>query len=186
MVGNARPSDDQVSCITPSSDPADHASLAPGLGICHMGQAHSQTESVRDDSMIEGTTWTPLGSTPFPAKQPLRQGHPPRTGGLPERTATRTSRRYLAAALAAEKRWARAALGAIGDAVLTIDLRGTVTYMNRVAETLTGWSQRHAIGRLRPGLRAGPPGWQQASDRGFCGAHSRPKGSRHRRRDRVP
>ncbi|WP_281380756.1 diguanylate cyclase domain-containing protein [Halomonas fontilapidosi] len=27
-----------------------------------------------------------------------------------------------------------------------IDLRGTVTYMNRVAETLTGWSQREAIG----------------------------------------
>ncbi|WFM70676.1 diguanylate cyclase [Halomonas sp. CKK8] len=96
--------------------------------------------------MLEGTAWTPLGSAAFPAEQPLRQGHPPRTEVLPERTATRTSRRCLAAALEAEKRWARAALGAIGDAVLTIDLRGTVTYMNRVAETLTGWSQREAIG----------------------------------------
>ncbi|WP_168014145.1 PAS domain-containing protein [Halomonas salinarum] len=99
-----------------------------------------------DTSRHEDTTWTPLGSTFFPAEQPLRQGHPRRTEGLSERTATRPSRRSLAAALAAEKRWARAALGAIGDAVLTIDLRGTVTYMNRVAETLTGWSQRQAIG----------------------------------------
>ncbi|MEQ6890083.1 diguanylate cyclase [Halomonas sp. CS7] len=111
-----------------------------------MGQARSQAEPVRDDSLLEGTIWTPLGSASFPAEQPLRQGHPPRTEALPERTATRTSRRCLAAALEAEKQWARAALGAIGDAVLTIDLRGTVTYMNRVAETLTGWSQREAIG----------------------------------------
>lgn len=96
--------------------------------------------------MLQDTAWAPLDAASFPAEQPLRQGHPPRTEVLPERTATRTTRRCLAAALEAEKRWARVALGAIGDAVLTIDLRGTVTYMNRVAETLTGWSQREAIG----------------------------------------
>ncbi len=61
MVGNTRPSDDQVSCLTPSSDPADHTSLAQRLGICAMGQAHSQAESVRDDSRQEDTTWTPRG-----------------------------------------------------------------------------------------------------------------------------
>ncbi|MGM0536128.1 MAG: diguanylate cyclase domain-containing protein [Pseudomonadota bacterium] len=43
-------------------------------------------------------------------------------------------------------RWAMVALDTIGDAVLTIDLRGTVTYMNQVAEALTGWSQPEAIG----------------------------------------
>ncbi|MDW7745735.1 diguanylate cyclase domain-containing protein [Halomonas sp.] len=101
---------------------------------------------MRDDSILQGTAWTPLDSAAFPAEQPLRQGRTPRTEYLSERTATRTSRRCLAAALEAEKRWARVALDAIGDAVLTIDLRGTVTYMNRVAETLTGWSQPEAIG----------------------------------------
>ncbi|MDN3525887.1 diguanylate cyclase [Halomonas sabkhae] len=50
------------------------------------------------------------------------------------------------ASFPAEQRWARAALDAISDAVLIIDLRGTVTYMNREAETLTGWSLREATG----------------------------------------
>ncbi|WP_204758425.1 diguanylate cyclase domain-containing protein [Halomonas urmiana] len=102
---------------------------------------------MRDDSMLQGTAWAPLDSAPFPAEQPLRRGHTPRTEVLPERTATHASRRGLTAALDAEKRWARGVLDAIGDAVLTIDLRGTVTYMNRVAETLTGCSQPEAIGK---------------------------------------
>ncbi|MGR4069495.1 diguanylate cyclase [Halomonas sp. LR3S48] len=53
----------------------------------------------------------------------------------------------MAAALDAEGAWARVALNAIGDAILTIDLHGTVTYMNRVAESLTGWSETEAIGK---------------------------------------
>ena len=38
-------------------------------------------------------------------------------------------------------------LGSIGDAVITTDTRGTVTYLNAVAETLTGWRQREAVGQ---------------------------------------
>ena len=38
--------------------------------------------------------------------------------------------------------WYQAMLAAIGDAVLTTDPDGLVTYMNPVAETLTGWSRR--------------------------------------------
>jgi PAS domain S-box-containing protein len=38
----------------------------------------------------------------------------------------------------------RVTLGSIGDAVITTDNDGRVTYLNRVAETLTGWTQADA------------------------------------------
>jgi len=41
----------------------------------------------------------------------------------------------------------RVTLGSIGDAVITTDLEGHVTYLNAVAESLTGWLQRDAFGR---------------------------------------
>jgi PAS domain S-box-containing protein len=41
----------------------------------------------------------------------------------------------------------RITLLSIGDAVITTDLAGRVTSMNAVAETLTGWSQAHALGQ---------------------------------------
>src|SRR3954471_11585366 len=43
--------------------------------------------------------------------------------------------------------WYQVVLAAIGDAVLTTDPDGLVTYMNPVAETLTGWSAAEAIGK---------------------------------------
>jgi diguanylate cyclase (GGDEF)-like protein/PAS domain S-box-containing protein len=42
---------------------------------------------------------------------------------------------------------ARVTLDSIGDAVLSTDIAGNVTYLNRVAETLTGWSRAEASGR---------------------------------------
>ena len=43
--------------------------------------------------------------------------------------------------------WYQVTLAAIGDAVLTTDPDGLVTYMNPVAETLTGWSAAEALGK---------------------------------------
>lgn len=42
--------------------------------------------------------------------------------------------------------WLRVTLASIGDAVITTDVEGRVTFMNRVAESLTGWSQAEALG----------------------------------------
>src|SRR3954462_14057759 len=42
--------------------------------------------------------------------------------------------------------WYQVTLAAIGDAVLTTDPDGLVTYMNPVAESLTGWSEAEALG----------------------------------------
>lgn len=37
-------------------------------------------------------------------------------------------------------------LASIGDAVITTDIHGRVTYLNAVAESVTGWTQRAAAG----------------------------------------
>src|SRR3954467_5160556 len=43
--------------------------------------------------------------------------------------------------------WYQVTLAAIGDAVMTTDPEGLVTYMNPVAEKLTGWSADEALGK---------------------------------------
>lgn len=42
---------------------------------------------------------------------------------------------------------ARMTLDSIGDAVLAVNLRGEVIYLNKVAEAMTGWSRKLALGR---------------------------------------
>jgi diguanylate cyclase (GGDEF)-like protein/PAS domain S-box-containing protein len=50
-------------------------------------------------------------------------------------------------ALFEEKERAQVTLNSIGDAVLTTDLLGNVSYLNLVAEAMTGWSREEALGR---------------------------------------
>jgi diguanylate cyclase (GGDEF)-like protein/PAS domain S-box-containing protein len=50
-------------------------------------------------------------------------------------------------ALLAERERAQVTLNSIGDAVLSTDVSGNVTYLNTVAEAMTGWSQADAVGR---------------------------------------
>ena len=47
----------------------------------------------------------------------------------------------------AEKERAQDTLDCIGDAVICTDARGDITFMNRVAETMTGWRLKDAAGR---------------------------------------
>jgi len=50
-------------------------------------------------------------------------------------------------ALFVEKERAEVTLNSIGDAVLSTDIAGNVTYLNSVAECMTGWSKAEAVGR---------------------------------------
>src|SRR5206468_7850805 len=50
-------------------------------------------------------------------------------------------------ALFVEKGRAESTLNSIGDAVLSTDLSGKVTYLNAAAERMTGWSRSEAAGR---------------------------------------
>jgi PAS domain S-box-containing protein len=46
-----------------------------------------------------------------------------------------------------KEQWFAATLKSIGDAVITTNNEGKVTFMNRVAETLTGWKHDEALGK---------------------------------------
>jgi PAS domain S-box-containing protein len=52
----------------------------------------------------------------------------------------------LLQALHFQPEWCRVTLGSIGDAVMTTDNLGRITFLNAVAESLTGWAQRDAEG----------------------------------------
>src|SRR5260370_25106476 len=58
-----------------------------------------------------------------------------------------TERNALEEALFAEKERAEVTLNSIADAVLSTDLSGNLTYLNRVAERMTGWSCAEAVGK---------------------------------------
>ena len=46
-----------------------------------------------------------------------------------------------------QREWFRVTLSSIGDAVITTDIQGRITFLNPVAELLTGWLSREAIGQ---------------------------------------
>jgi diguanylate cyclase (GGDEF)-like protein/PAS domain S-box-containing protein len=56
-------------------------------------------------------------------------------------------RKIMEEALFAEKERAQVTLSCIGDAVVCTDISGDVTFLNPVAETMTGWSLTEAVGR---------------------------------------
>jgi PAS domain S-box-containing protein len=58
-----------------------------------------------------------------------------------------TARKRAEEAVAAEKERLSVTLRSIGDGVITTDIRGCVAIMNKVAEEITGWTQREAQGK---------------------------------------
>jgi diguanylate cyclase (GGDEF)-like protein/PAS domain S-box-containing protein len=70
-----------------------------------------------------------------------------RISGFSEIIRDVTDRKALEEALFAEKERAQVTLSSIGEAVLTTDLAGKVSYLNPVAERMTGWPCAEAVGR---------------------------------------
>jgi PAS domain S-box-containing protein len=54
--------------------------------------------------------------------------------------------KHDAEALHEQREWLRVTLSSIGDAVITTDTKGLITYLNPVAVSLTGWTQEEAAG----------------------------------------
>ena len=65
---------------------------------------------------------------------------------LPKTLGTMIERAAYAESLFEERERAQVTLNSIGDAVVSTDVSGRVTYLNLVAEDLTGWSQLEAAG----------------------------------------
>lgn len=62
----------------------------------------------------------------------------------------RSSQKKLQVAMQLEKERLAVALSSIGDGVISVDISGRIVDMNRVAESLTGWTREQALGRLVP------------------------------------
>ena len=56
-------------------------------------------------------------------------------------------RKAVEDALFVERERAVVTLNSIGDAVLCTDISGNITYLNLVAESMTGWNRKDAIGK---------------------------------------
>ena len=66
---------------------------------------------------------------------------------LPRALRNAIERKAVEDALYVEKERALVTLNSIGDAVLCTDISGNITYLNLVAEALTGWPREEAIGK---------------------------------------
>ncbi|HEV8479592.1 MAG TPA: PAS domain S-box protein [Candidatus Eisenbacteria bacterium] len=58
-----------------------------------------------------------------------------------------TEKKRVARTLAAQQEWFRVTLASIGDGVIASDPEGCVTFLNPVAEQLTGWDAKAALGK---------------------------------------
>jgi len=58
-----------------------------------------------------------------------------------------TERKLLEKTLEEEKEKLRITIASIGDGVISTDINGKITILNKVAEELTGWKQEEALGR---------------------------------------
>jgi diguanylate cyclase (GGDEF)-like protein/PAS domain S-box-containing protein len=68
-------------------------------------------------------------------------------GSLPKALSNMLDRWGYAEALFLERERAEVTLNSIGDAVVSTDVTGNITYLNAVAESMTGWSRQEACGR---------------------------------------
>jgi diguanylate cyclase (GGDEF)-like protein/PAS domain S-box-containing protein len=66
---------------------------------------------------------------------------------LPRALRNAIERKAVEDALYVEKERAVVTLNSIGDAVLCTDISGNITYLNLVAETMTGWQREEATGK---------------------------------------
>jgi diguanylate cyclase (GGDEF)-like protein/PAS domain S-box-containing protein len=80
------------------------------------------------------------------AQDYLLEGHVD-TYLLPRAVRAMIQRKASEEALFIEKEHAQVTLNSIGDAVLSTDIFGNVTYLNVAAENMTGWSRIEALGR---------------------------------------
>lgn len=67
--------------------------------------------------------------------------------GFSKITRDLSERKKVEEALAEEKERLAVTLRSIGDGVITTDIEGKIVLMNKVAEELTGWTQKEAVGR---------------------------------------
>lgn len=145
------------------------ASRVP-LGEFNIGRIASTrepylTNAVPDDPNVSNREWATLeGMTAFAgyplmvedrvvgvvamfAVRALTEGVLTELAPLADAIAQYIDRRQAAESFRQKAEFHRVTLASIGDAVLTTDANGDVTYLNAVAQTLTGWKYQDARGK---------------------------------------
>lgn len=110
-----------------------------------LGEDSFQTEFrflQKDGSIV----WTRVNSAVID-KGTKPQGRVKTVEDITERRSAESVLRAAEEALFEEKERAQVTLNSIGDAVLCTDLLGNVTYLNLVAERMTGWPRQDALGQ---------------------------------------
>jgi diguanylate cyclase (GGDEF)-like protein/PAS domain S-box-containing protein len=97
----------------------------------------------REDGSV---VWTRVNSAAIHYGMALH-GHVQTVEDITRRKSIESGLRAAEEALFEEKERAQVTLNSIGDAVLTTDLQGNVTYLNLEAEAMTGWSREDTLGR---------------------------------------
>ena len=125
--------------------PEDRERVLADWGATAHSDAPFQTEFrfQRPDGSV---VWTRVNSAAMHAGM-NPQGHVQTLEDITARKTTEFGLQAVEEDLFAEKERAQVTLNSIGDAVLTTDILGNVTYLNLVAETMTGWSREEALGK---------------------------------------
>jgi diguanylate cyclase (GGDEF)-like protein/PAS domain S-box-containing protein len=98
---------------------------------------------LREDQSI---VWTRVNAAPMRQDKKLH-GYVQTVEDVTERKAEEALLQEVQERLFEEKERAQVTLNSIGDAVLSTDTLGNITYLNRVAEEMTGWPWQDATGR---------------------------------------
>jgi diguanylate cyclase (GGDEF)-like protein/PAS domain S-box-containing protein len=125
--------------------PEDRERVLAEWRVAARDQAPFQTE-FRFQQKDERIVWTRVNSAAMhDGKKSI--GLVQTVEDITERKAAEFTLRVAEENLFMEKERAQVTLNSIGDAVLTTDPLGNVTYLNLVAETMTGWPHDEALGR---------------------------------------
>lgn len=104
----------------------------------------AEVRFVRSDNTM---VWTRLNAAAINGKANKKaQGYVQIVEDISDRKAIETILRVSEDALFDQQERAQVTLNSIGDAVLTTNLAGKISYLNRTAETMTGWSLKEALG----------------------------------------
>ena len=125
--------------------PQDRSRVLAEWRAAAMGEEPFQTEYrfLRDDQSV---VWTRVSSAPL-LDGGRANGRVKTLEDISERKVSELKLRAAEEALFEEKERAQVTLNSIGDAVLSTNRQGNLTYLNRVAEAMTGWSYQQAVGR---------------------------------------
>lgn len=103
----------------------------------------AEVRFLRDDRSI---VWTRLNTTAMRDGETL-QGYVQTVEDITDRMNVESVLRTAEELLYEEKERAQVTLNSIGDAVVTTDMAGKVSYLNLVAERMTGWSRADGVGQ---------------------------------------